>query len=468
MRAAFALAVLASCTPDEIRVRPILDLPAGDTDADAFAMIDEIELAVARAGSDDDIVTRRFERGEPLELPGVPFGEDLVVHMTGYTGTTISAYGRTCAFTTEPDELPEPHLFFARTVKHARTALMPLARVGGRGVAFEGSAVLAGGKLGATSVLEVERFDPTRGALVGIGRLSDREGSVQATLGSQIVILGGQLGSDGASFIELLDGDGTVDNVESDRTARIGMTATTLTDGRVIVIGGAAPGGSPVGMITELALAGPDLEVRDLRAVLAHPRSGHTATLLGGDIGAPVLIAGGVDATGAPVAIAELYKPLREELSDPLTFAPPMVIPRRRHQAARMPDGSVLIIGGVDAAGAPVRQLELFTVDAGFDVVGTLPQTAGVVDMTVTVLADGRILIAGGRTTEAGAATDTAHVARLDVLDGSVDVVPTDRLSIARAGHQAALLCDGTVMISGGTSLAEPAERYNPTEIGRR
>jgi hypothetical protein len=128
-------------------------------------------------------------------------------------------------------------------------------------------------------------------------------------------------------------------------------------------------------------------------------------------------------------------------------------------------------IGGVDAAGAPIRQLERFVIDAGVVPAGELPATAGVIDITTTRLPDGRILIAGGRPTPGGPAVDTAAIARLDFVDGTVDVVPTvDRLAVPRAGHHAVPLCDGTVWIGGGAAAAgaPAAERYNPPPLGRR
>jgi len=99
---------------------------------------------------------------------------------------------------------------------------------------------------------------------------------------------------------------------------------------------------------------------------------------------------------------------------------------------------------------------------------GELPSNAGVVGFTATTLPDGRILLAGGSTTLGGPPTNTAEIVTLDDLDGTVDVVATDSLAIARSGHQAALMCDGTVWLSGGAADGAVAERYNPPATDRR
>ncbi len=463
------IGVLAGCV-DATVVRPVIDLPVDDADATA-SPLDQISLTVAHAGDSVELVSQRFNRGEPLEMADAPFGDDLVIHMAGYLGESNIAYGRSCELSVAPNRPPpSPHLFFSRTVKFASLGIAPLPRIGGLGITDRGSALLVGGSDGARPTQTVERFDPSTGELTTLGTVSARERAVHSWVGAplrRVVVLGGVAGAVGAPFIEVI-GQRSIERFDFVEMARVDLTATSLTDGRVIVIGGNTPGGAPSKEIDELAENSGSLEVRKLAVELHTERSGHTATRLGEDVGALVLIAGGVDALGVPAATAELFKPLSAELADPKTFAPEMKVPRRGHVATLMRDGSVLVIGGVDGAGAPVRTLERFSVDAGFARAGELPMVAGVVDFTATTLPDGRILLTGGRPEPGAQPSDSAYIVRLNPADGSVDVVATDHLAIARAGHQAVLLCDGTVLISGGVAGAYPAERYNPPPVGRR
>src|SRR6185436_18346179 len=122
---------------------------------------------------------------------------------------------------------------------------------------------------------------------------------------------------------------------------------------------------------------------RLLQASLAVPRRNHTLTLMGDELGAAVLVVGGLDASGAAVASAEIYEPLREGYA---AFHPTMLRPRSRHQAVRMPDGSILIVGGVEASGAPVDTAELYLPRIGQFVPAStrpMPALAGLTDMTL-------------------------------------------------------------------------------------
>lgn len=475
------IALLAACTEPPPVFAPVVTFPTNET-ASAFPL-DSITVSVAHEGSELDLVSVTFSRGEAIEIPSVPYADDLVFHMTGRVGTNEVAYGRTCRFSMRPDgRLPSPHIYFSRLVKFGGMAFKPLAREGGVALTYnDGSGLLLGGTNPndpTDSIEQVERFDPNTSEYETLHEVVPRIGAAIAQLGvvtdAHVVVLGGLDPSTGkgAEFVEVLEAKSTTDRQYEmffePTMARVGLSATTLTDGSVVVIGGRVPGDTGLAsrIVSEVSVATGIVNVRPLRAQLAFARYGHTATRLAGDIGAPLLITGGLDDAGAPVAMAELYKPLSEDFSP--TFTRSMVVPRSRHLAVPLPDGSVLIVGGLDSAGAPIDVIELFSLDAGFVAVGTLPPNAGRVDVSATALPDGRVLFAGGRLEIGGPPTTSAFVARLDPLDGSVDIVATDRLTEARAGHQATLLCDGTVLVAGGTAEQTGYERYNPPAVGRR
>ncbi len=471
------LCLCAACADNAVVLAPVIDVPINDS-ASAFPL-DEIVMSAAHRGSKADLVSQTFFSGQQISLPGVPFADDLVIHMTGRVGTSEVAYGRTCPVAVSASGAPTPHLFFSRSVKFAELELVPLARESGHAITdVDGAGLILGGVAPgtATPTGEIERFDPQTGELALLAsppEVTPRIGAVPALLGTggdtRIAVLGGTVGGVGATFIELVEPDAPsgrrVERVDDAQMARWDLTATALTDGRVIAIGGRDTSG-PSRAVDEISIANGTATVRVLRALLVHPRYGHTATRLGDDVGAAVLVAGGRDAAGVSVTNAELFKPLSEDFSATFT-ATAMVVPRSGHHAVLMPDGSVLILGGVDATNTPVATIELFTLDAGFVSVGQLPVNAGLTDFAATPLPDGRVLLTGGRKVT-GEVTDTAFIARVDPIDGSVDVVATDRMSVPRANHSATLLCDGTVLVTGGTSAAAPAARYNPPALGRR
>lgn len=477
---------LVACTDPTPVFAPIVQFPTNET-ASAFPL-DSITVSVAREGNPLDLVSATFSQGEVVEIPNVPYGDDLVLHMTGRVGTSEVAYGRTCAFGLRADgRIPSPRLWFSRLVKFGGMELRPLARENGTALMYnDGSGLLFGGvnpNDGNDPIQQVERFDPNTGEYETLHELEPRIGSAIAPLGeatdAHVVIVGGRDPStgQGAEFVEVLDAASTTErqyvNFFEPQMARVGLSATALSDGRVIVIGGRVPNGPPSNFVGEVSVSSGIVNVRPLRAQLASPRHGHTATRLSDNVGAGVLVVGGLDADGKPLASAELFKPLGEDFSP--TFNRSMIVPRSRHQAVPLPDGSVLIIGGVtldplDTTNTPqpVDTVELFTLDAGFVSVGELPPNAGLVDVSATVLPDGRVLLAGGRLTAGGDPVPTTFIARLDPLDGTIDIIATDRLGQPRAGHQATLLCDGTVLVAGGTADQSTYERYNPPAVGRR
>jgi hypothetical protein len=118
-------------------------------------------------------------------------------------------------------------------------------------------------------------------------------------------------------------------------------------------------------------------------------------------------------------------------------------------------DGTVLITGGRNDLGAALKTAEVFTPSAPI----TLSAFSSTGSMTIaraghsaTALSDGSVLIAGGTSTN-GAASTTAEVFR----NGQF-IRTTSSLSNARSLHLAVLLSEGTVLLAngenGGTKLS--------------
>src|SRR5689334_4417934 len=121
MKGALLLA-LGACADNSIGVEPVIDLPTNDS-ASAFP-VDALVLAVAHDGAPLDIVSQSFAPSANIELGGIPFGDDLVIHMTGRVRTAEEAYGRSCTISVERDvAAPQPHLYFSRSVKFGDLAL---------------------------------------------------------------------------------------------------------------------------------------------------------------------------------------------------------------------------------------------------------------------------------------------------------------------------------------------------------
>jgi hypothetical protein len=269
-------------------------------------------------------------------------------------------------------------------------------------------------------------------------------------------------------------------------------SATLLADGRVLIAGGGTPEGTvpsaeifdpvtgrftPTGSMTEprnmhgatLLLDGRVLIVGPTSAELYDPSAGTFAPtgppaeersspyLLTLDDGR-VLLAGG----GEGVASAELYDP------ESGTFRPTgsMIEPHWRgpyapnDNAVKLEDGRVLFEGGLveswrDSAEPPpvLASAELYDPSTEtFTAVGDLNQARG--GHSATLLADGRVLVAGGQTPEGATRFRMGWMmpalATAEIYDPATgEFQATGSLTTARTGHWAGRLPDGTVLLLG-------------------
>ena len=130
------------------------------------------------------------------------------------------------------------------------------------------------------------------------------------------------------------------------------------------------------------------------------PRFEHTATLLSNG---EVLVAGGANRTTGYLSSAELYNPATGKWS--LTGS--MTAARDGHQAVLLPNGQVLVAGGINASVSMCGTLasaELFNPATGAWT-STGNMTSGRFDFIMTVLANGEVLAAGGTNCGGGGLT---------------------------------------------------------------
>lgn len=238
--------------------------------------------------------------------------------------------------------------------------------------------------------------------------------------------------------------------------ARRGHTATTLTDGRVLVVGG-TEAEDPVAA----ELWDPETGSFSTSGMpLVERNWGHTATLLPDG---RVLFVGGQHAEGigtydmtlVELATAEDWDPDTGSFEDAGTLDTGRVF----HSASLLPDGGVLVVGGfgTDGAGQPTFFDTAVAWDPASDSfvdVGSL--AIGRVDHRASVLPDRRVLITGGLGYEGGAPDPEADIgpsllAQVEIFDPATgSFTSAGRLSEGREYHTATPLPDGRVLITGG------------------
>ena len=222
--------------------------------------------------------------------------------------------------------------------------------------------------------------------------------------------------------------DPTTNNFSSFGTMVYGRAKHTATTqgGSVLITGGMDSDGLPVAVAEQYGADG-FIQVSSM----VYARYDHTATLL--DDGS-VLITGGEDGL-QNVSTAETY----DLFTDTFTMAGEMNVPRYGHNSTLLQDGQVLVTGGFDVDGTPVTSAELWDpVTRTFSLVGemALPR----IDHTATLLPNGWVLITGGTNS-----TEIYIPSLRDFING-----PT--MSEGRIYESAVSLDAGAVLIAGGIS----------------
>jgi N-acetylneuraminic acid mutarotase len=322
-------------------------------------------------------------------------------------------------------------------------------------------------------------------AWTSVGALSTARGAATATLlnDGKVLVVGGEPYGDGigppppapAELFDPTTGEWTT-TASPRLVSGWGLTATLLTDGRVLVVGGYADRRVYTEPIDAPAGAAEIYDPVSQKWTRAHDapdaRAGQTATRL---LDGRVLLAGGGIGAGCTFT-AEVYDPALDQWQ----ATEDMKDCRSGHTATLLRDGRVFVAGGF--AGGFEYQSGVATSETYDPRTGHWTAAAAMATnregATATRLRDGRVLVVGGATypTRSPCGPDSAGgcvvvpsaVASAELYDpasNSWQAVPP--MHTARSYHGAVLLPDGRVLVIGGRGahrvLLASAEIYDPT-----
>ncbi len=205
------------------------------------------------------------------------------------------------------------------------------------------------------------------------------------------------------------------------------------------------------GATTQLAIFDPATgKFTAASAPLLTARVGASATALASG---KILIAGGTDSSGTPTNTAELFDPATGKTTATLNH---MSSPRALHSATILGDNTVLIAGGAtDNTGDLTNSADIYDPVANtFVATGAMLQAIGA---HAAVLLDtgsisGQVLIAGGFT---GGSTGLSVIPFVEAYDpvGKVFNYTASSMNNGRAFHTATVLANGKVLVAGGFSV---------------
>jgi len=329
---------------------------------------------------------------EPATKAGsISKGVEMLSPRSGHTATRLPD-GRVLiagGMRQNQDFYRSAELFDPATGKFQPTGEMLVGRVGHVAVLLaSGKVLIAGGWIGHGTTDEAELYDPATGKFSAIAHMTTKRGRPEATLlrDGNVLITGGGADSDGpgSSIVsaEIFDAASLrFRPTGAMHYARIQHTATLLSDGKVLIVGGR---GSEVNASAEIydPKSGAFRETGRMMSA----RYKHTAGLLPDG---RVLIAGGSDERDwhGTLVSAEIYDPQRGTFTATASLHDPRF---------KLPDAAVQLRSGLLLIAGGARQAEVYD-----ERTGTFTVVAGDIGdarhyMSETLLSDGRVLLAGG------------------------------------------------------------------------
>jgi hypothetical protein len=363
-------------------------------------------------------------------------------------GVSPSAAAPTIAPTSRVTQATEPG--FATTgsmVSPSRGYHTATLLDNGRVLIVGGQTVTQGSVLFFSSA---ELYDPAAGTFSPTGSMADARESDSATLlgDGRVLVVGGQNDQVRASAEIYNPKTGKFSPTGSLDAPRENHTATLMADGRVLIAGGDPSGGDDQTPLASAELYDPKSGTFSPTGSMTTSRKRAGAALLGDG---RVLMVGGLDAQVNTLSTAEIYDPKSG------TFSPTgsMLTAQSVMSVITLSDGRVFVVGA-DATGSPTAEL--------YDPIkGTFSATGRMAVQgldAAALLHDGRVLVLGGYF--AGAAGNGSA----DLYDPTTNSFgPAGTMTSPRLGQSATVMADGRVLVAGGAVDAS-AEVYTPPAPG--
>lgn len=319
-----------------------------------------------------------------------------------------------------------------------------------------GKALVAGGGVGAIPIAAAELFDPATNTWARTGDLKEARRGHQAVLmaDGKVFVAGGRNdeGNPMASA-EIYDPATGVWTTAAPMTlGRIGHTMSLLSDGRILVAGGTAlgPGGSGGGQTirpdASAEIFNPKTGKWSGTNAMSTPRFEHTATLLSDG---KVLIVGGQGPADGGRLIALSSTELYDPAADGFVSSTALGEGRANHAAVLLADKTVLVMGGVGGPNADIAlaSAELYDARSG-SWTRISPIAMARTGHTATLLPDGKVLMAGGESAQRGSRRSLTHG---EIYDPQAhEWRSANEMKCPRSEQAAVLLGDSTVLVLAG------------------
>ncbi len=376
-----------------------------------------------------------------------------VTASTTVTVTATSTADPTRSISTTLTVIPLPP--FPSFSRFSTSGKMPVARGGHTATLLPSGLVLvAGGTAGATFFNNAEIYNPTvtpptyaaTGAM-GTGRAHH----TATVLANGLVLITGGFHTyttviNSAELYNPANGLFSATGVMSAK--RADHTATLLSNGKVLIAGGSSTAAGTAVNTAELydPVTGTfiPLKTNNMKVL----RKLHTATLLNNG---KVLIAGGINAAGVTESSVEFFFINQDPQNFGNFSATTSMSSARAQHTATLRNGSVLMSGGRNDTDPIVMAYERYT-SGGLNVfIASGSMSIPRYDHTASLLPNGQVLVIGGISTG-------------DVATSSTEFYPAftsfSSLRTPRALHTATPLYNGTLLITGGVNAVGPVQTF--------